>query len=131
MRWKRCAGCRILRPLETMQELHTPLHPVEALLVALIVVFDAVRVLAVSMVALLLTVAGWRHTPRREAPPAPPLVHPAAVMAHTAVEALQTRTVAQLRRHARSAGLPRALTRTGRRDDLLQALAGLEVAACS
>jgi hypothetical protein len=114
-----------------MQELHTPLHPVEALLVALIVVFDAVRVLAVSMVALLLTVAGWRHTPRREAPPAPPLVHPAAVMAHTAVEALQTRTVAQLRRHARSAGLPRALTRTGRRDDLLQALAGLEVAACS
>jgi hypothetical protein len=47
------------------------------------------------------------------------------------VEALQTRTVAELRRIARSAGLPRALTRTGRRDALLQALAGLEVAACS
>lgn len=108
----------------------TELHPVEALLVAVIVVFDAAVVLAVSLVALLLTVAGWRPTPRKAAPPAP-LVHPIALLAGTAVDALQPQTVAQLRRHARSAGLPRALSRNGRRDALLQALAGLEVAACS
>lgn len=113
-----------------MQELHTPLHPIEALLLAVLVVLDAVRVLAVSLVALLLTVAGWRPTPRRAAPPAP-IVHPVAELANTVIEALQTQTVAELRRRARSAGLPRALTRNGRRDALLQALAGLEVAACS
>lgn len=129
MRWKRCAGRRILRPLETMQELHTPLHPIEALLLAVLVVLDAVRVLAVSLVAVVLTVA-TRLTPRRAAPPAP-IVHPIALLASTAVDALQTQTVAELRRRARSAGLPRALTRNGRRDALLQALAGLEVAACS
>lgn len=108
----------------------TELHPVEALLVAVIVVFDAVRVLAVSLLSLVLTALRWRPTPRRAAPPVP-MVHPAAELAHTVVEALQTRTVAELRRRARSAGLPRALTRNGRRDALLQALAGLEVAACS
>jgi hypothetical protein len=127
MRWKRCAGCRILRP-RTMNR--TEVHPIEALLLAVLVVLDAVRVLAVSLVAVVLTVAGWRPTPRRAAPPAP-LVHPIALLASTAVDALQTQTVAQLRRHARSAGLPRAVARNGRRAALLEALAGLEVAACS
>jgi hypothetical protein len=43
----------------------TELHPIEALLVAVIVVFDAVRVLAVSLLALLLTVADEKPTSRR------------------------------------------------------------------
>jgi hypothetical protein len=118
-------------PPGIMQKLHNDLHPVEALLVAVIVVFDAAVVLAVSLVALVLTVMRWRTTPRRSAQPAPPMVHPLTALAHTAVEVLQPCTVAQLRSMARSAGLPRALTRNGRRDALLEALAALEVVAYS
>ena len=64
--------------------------------------------------------AGWR--PGALAPVAEPIA-----------EALVPLTVAELRRRARAAGLPRALSRSGRRADLLEALVALvalEGAAC-
>jgi L-aminopeptidase/D-esterase-like protein len=114
-------------------------HPIELALTAALVVAEALTVLVVALVALVLTVARWRPaapvTAATELPPvtpAPaPLQHPLTVVADALVATLEPLTVAQLRRLARSAGLPRAITRTGRRTDLLQALIGLEVAACS
>ncbi len=80
----------------------------------------------VPLVALLLTVAGWRPaalapaTAATVAAPEPPL----APVAEPIAEALVPLTVAELRRRARAAELPRALSRSGRRSDLLEALEG-------
>jgi hypothetical protein len=108
-------------------------HPLEVLAVGCWLTVEALAVVVAAVVALLLTLARWR--PAAAAPVAPPplapAVHPLAVVAAAAAEALEPLTVAQLRRRARGAGLPRCLSRTGRRADLLAALAGLEVAACS
>ncbi len=113
-------------PLMTMKNA----HPVELLLVAVLVTLEAAAVLLTALVPLVLAVARWSPAaPAPEAPP--PLAHPLAVLADGVVAQLQPLTVAQLRTRARSAGLPRGLARTGRRDALLQALAALEVAACS
>lgn len=106
-----------------------PAHPVELLLLAGLVALQATITLLVALAALLLTIARWRPAASAPAapaaPPAPPLQHPLLALA---VDGLQPLTVAQLRTRARAAGLPRSLTRNGRRTDLLHALAGLEVA---
>jgi hypothetical protein len=107
------------------------LHPVDALLLAAVVTLEAVAVLVVALVALVLAVARWRPAAPAAAAAAPPTPHPLSVVAEPVVEALQPLTVTELRRRARAAGLPRTLSRAGRRDALLYALAGLEVAACS
>lgn len=115
-----------------MQKLHNDAHPVELALIAVLAVVEAITVLVVAVVALLLTVAPITAT-SPVAPvtqPTPPAVHPLVVVAADAAAALEGNTVAQLRRMARAAGLPRALSRTGRRDALLNALVGLEL-ACS
>lgn len=83
-------------------------------------------------------------TPAAEAPAAPAgqvlaavaaeVITPAAeaitlaALAAEAAEALAPLPVKELRRRARAAGLPRSITRSGRRDALLPLLAGLEVA---
>ncbi len=119
------------------------------------------RLLVVPAVAALLVLAGWRPGPRAAAPqaqpvgaasaeplpaadaaepagPAEPLPQAPAVAMACAPEPvglepppLERLTVAQLRRLARVAGLPRSLTRSGRRADLLLALSGLEAATCN
>lgn len=138
-----------------MQKLHNELHPVELLLLAglalLWALWTVARVLLVPALALLLTLAGWRPTAaaaavtagteRAATAPQPPFTASTqtgltavqtpvtlADLAQQAAATLQPLTVAQLRQQARAAGLPRALTRSGRRDALLSALAGLEVA---
>jgi hypothetical protein len=108
-------------------------HPVELLLLAAVVTLEAFAVLLAALVAVLLTLARWRPAPPETAPapppaPAPPAVNPLQLVADAAVEALEPCTVAQLRHRARAAGLPRCLSHRGRRDALLEALAGLEVA---
>jgi L-aminopeptidase/D-esterase-like protein len=108
----------------------TEVHPVEALLLVVWLALEAAVVLLTAAMALLLTVARWR--PVATAPAAaPPQQHPITLLADALVATLEPLTVAQLRRLARAAGLPRSLTHTGRRDALLTALVGLEVAACS
>lgn len=119
-------------------------HPVELAAVAVLAlawaVWQIARLLLVPAAALLLVLAGWR--PARpgasEAPPAPiaaseaaaPLPPAAAVVLACAPEPvaiaappLERLTVAELRRLARAAGLPRSLSRSGRRAQLLEALA--------
>jgi hypothetical protein len=108
-----------------MQNLHNDLHPVEALLLVALVVAQAVVELAVALVALTTRTASAPAAP--PSPPAP-TVHPLQPVAESVIEDLAPLTVAQLRRRARDAGLPRCLSRGGRRDALLEALAGLEVA---
>ena len=111
----------------------------EVLLLALVAaaaVVDALalllRPLVAHSLALLLTLAGWRPTPSRPAPvplqlaPAPPgalLLPPAPAPAPEApTPQLEALTVAQLRKLARAAG-HRGLARSGRRQQLLEALA--------
>ena len=98
------------------------LHPVELALVALLALGWAAatiaRVLLVPLLALLLTMAGWRPEP-----PAAALEPAAPAPAPEAPEpALARLTVAALRRRARAAGLSRELCHRGRRADLLAAL---------
>jgi hypothetical protein len=106
------------------------LHPVEVLLLLLVAVLalEAAWVLAravlAPLVALLLTLAHWRAP----APPLAPLEHPLALMAAGIADALAGMPVREVRRRARAAGLPRQLSRSGRRAYLLEALVALEVA---
>lgn len=124
-----------------MQKLHNEPHPIEVLLLLAWLALEAAWTLACALVvpvlALALTAARWRPAEatitRSGEQPIPQLSEPEPpdrVMT-PAPAALQAQTVAQLRRLARAAGLPRTLSRTGRRADLLQALSGQEVAACS
>lgn len=113
-------------------------HPVEVLLLGAWLALEAAAVLLTALVALLLTLARWRPTSTAAAsgtdgtaPALPAPVTAGTATAPTAPPAAATiegLTVAQLRRLARSAGLPRALSRNGRRGQLLEALAVLEVA---
>jgi len=109
-----------------MQNLHNDLHPIEVMLLAALVIIEAVVELAVAVVAL--TTSRTAPAPVAPAPAPQPTVHPLQPVAESVIEALAPLTVAQLRRRARDAGLPRCLSRGGRRDALLEALAGLEVA---
>ncbi len=94
-------------------------EPVDLLLVLGLAVAEALATLLVAALALLLTLAGW--CPPR--PPAAPL-RPALAPRPPAplVAPLEALTVADLRRLARAAG-HRSLARSGRRAELLQALA--------
>jgi hypothetical protein len=122
-------------------------HPVELLLLAGLVVAESLLTLLVAAAALALLLARWR--PRASAAQAPataphtplpgPALAPAAVPATRTAPAavtqpgdplspdqvmpeLATLTVAQLRCLARELHLPRCLSHTGRRADLLLAL---------
>ncbi|MEB3275673.1 MAG: hypothetical protein VKM92_01790, partial [Cyanobacteriota bacterium] len=134
--WKRCRRGRTIHPLETMQKLHKEAHPVELAVIVALAVVEAITVLLVALLAVVLTLADRRPTAPEPAPgpaepaPAAPLQHPLALVAEALVAELEGHTVAQLRTMARQAGLPRVLSRSGRRADLLQALAAWEVAAC-
>jgi hypothetical protein len=59
---------------------HEP-HPIELLLAAAWVALEAAAVLLVALVAMLLTLAGWRPSQRQAPPPPPPLIHPLALVA--------------------------------------------------
>jgi hypothetical protein len=103
-------------------------HPIEALLLVVLLVVEALATLVAALVAL--QQCCRRETPQPAsaptaptAPPPPPTPHPLA-----ALSLAPAGTVAQLRHRARAAGLPPTLARSGRRDALLSALAGLEVA---
>lgn len=81
------------------------------------------RPLAVALVALVLTLAGWRPA---AAPAIAIAIEAPLAAAPVAIAAPARRlTVVELRALARAAGLPRSLTRNGRRADLLTAL-GME-----
>ncbi|MEY4358598.1 MAG: hypothetical protein RLZZ631_84 [Cyanobacteriota bacterium] len=87
---------------------------------------EAAATLAVALVALLLTVAGWRPSQaplsRPAAPVALPVVITPALLPAAAVDPLEALPVRELRSLARAAGLSQ-LGRSGRRADLLAALA--------
>ena len=113
-----------------------PADPVLLLILSAWLVIEAVSTLVIATAALLLTATGWRPGPDRPAAappvaPPPPVAMPAPVLAlppspeppaPAPVAPLEALPVAQLRRLARAAGLPQ-LGRSGRRADLLQALA--------
>ncbi len=85
------------------------------------------RAVLVPALALLLTAAGWRPAPSAprpmEAPTEPPASDPVPLPPALPAAPLGELTVAELRRVARAAGL-KTLARTGRRAELLVALAG-------
>ena len=110
----------------------------EVLMLALVAAATAVEAVALLLrplvahgLALLLTCAGWRPTPRRPAPvplqlapapQAPLLLPPAPAPAPEAPMAqLEALPVRELRKLARAAG-HRGLARSGRRQQLLEAL---------
>ena len=106
-----------------------------ALLLALVAAAATVEALALllrPLVALLLTLAGWRPTPSRPAPvplqlaSAPPDAQSIPAVTTAATEApraqLEALPVRELRVLARAAG-HRALARSGRRQQLLEVLA--------
>ncbi|GDX76254.1 hypothetical protein LBMAG41_13300 [Cyanobium sp.] len=88
-------------------------HPIEAAAICAVAVVRLIRAVAVPVVALALTVAGWRPAAVASVPA------PATVAPLVAVASLPVRELRQL---ARIAG-HRALARNGRRADLLAALA--------
>ena len=94
-----------------------PADPVLLCLAGAWLAAEALVILLVAALALLLTIAGWRPSqpPAVASPVAPTPVTPQA-------PALADRPVVELRRMARAAGLSR-LARSGRRAELLQALA--------
>lgn len=120
-------------------------HPIELMLVALIAACTAItwaiRTTLVPLVALVLTVAGWRPAaadpvvsaaPALEPIPAAPQVEPKPVItqpltaepvAPSGGALLPGLTVAQLRKQARAAGHTRAWCRTARKAELLEVLA--------
>ena len=108
----------------------TDAHPVELLLLGAWLALEAAAVLVVALVALLQAVA--RPTaaaiPTTGEATSPELGSPAVEQACAAeplaipAPPLEQLTVAQLRRLARQAGLPRSLSRSGRRAELLEAL---------
>ena len=129
VRWKRCAGCRVLRN-RTMNR--TEAHPIEVLLVVALLALEAAVTIAAALIALLLTVARWRpaaspnqvnadppareqESPERGMPPQAPMVHPLQALAAD-LQALSCRQLMAL------AGTRRKLPK--------QQLIGM-VAACS
>ena len=120
-------------------------EPVDLLLVAALAVAEALAVLAVAALALVLTLTRRGPAALPQAAPAEPMpaaAPPAAAtaaapaitladladLAEVAAAELEALPVAELRRRARAAGLPRSITRTGRRAALVPLLAGLDVA---
>jgi hypothetical protein len=110
-------------------------EPVDLLLLAVIATAEALAVLLAAVVALVLLLAGWRPAAPPAAAPLPPAPAPAATaplqlpaspdrvsVTTTPGDALAGLRVVELRALARAAGLPQ-LARSGRRAELLQALA--------
>lgn len=93
-------------------------HPIEIAAVGAIAAARLARAVLVPLVALVLVLAGYR--PATAAPAAPAAVAPVA--RDWAGRPLDCLTVRELRIQARAAGF-RALARSGRRADLLAALA--------
>jgi uncharacterized membrane protein YphA (DoxX/SURF4 family) len=102
-------------------------HPIEAAAIAAVAIGRLARAAAVPLVALALTVAGYRPAPAAPAavasaaPMVPDRTHVAGLPVAVATPAAAL-TVVQLRQLARAAG-HRALARSGRRADLLAVLA--------
>lgn len=134
----------------------TELHPVELLILAVLLVVEALAVVLVPLAALVLTLASYGRPwpPRRGSATSPSTTAPAVtVVAPTApaavvatapappavqqpqpapwtppvLEVLERCTVTELRRLARAQGLPRSLSRAGRRAELVPALAGAAI----
>jgi hypothetical protein len=93
-------------------------HPIELAAIATITAIKLARTVIVPVVALILTVAGWQPGQTAQ-------LQPAAAPATDWADGL---TVKQLRIRARIAGL-RSLARSGRRSDLIAALAIASVTA--
>ena len=93
------------------------IHPIDAAAIGTLAAVKLARTVFVPVVALILTVAGWQ--PGQTAQPQPASAPMAATRATDWADGL---TVKQLRAKARSAGL-RSLARSGRRSDLIAALA--------
>jgi len=96
-------------------------HPIEAAAVGSVALVRLARAVLVPCVALVLTVAGWQPSGTAAAAPMA-LAAPAPVARDWAGRPLDSLTVRELRLQARAAG-HRALARSGRRADLLAALA--------
>jgi hypothetical protein len=96
-------------------------HPIEAAAVGSVALVRLARAVLVPCVALVLTVAGWQ-TSGPGAVAATAQAAPAPVARDWAGRPLDSLTVRELRLQARAAG-HRALARSGRRADLLAALA--------
>lgn len=117
-----------------MRNSNTAEHPIEVALVLAWLVAEAlltVLVVGVALVVVLLAPVELHRAapaPAAPAPAAPPAEAPLAALAAACRSELEAVNVAQLRRRARAAGLPRPLTRSGRKSQLLDALASLEVA---
>ena len=94
-------------------------HPIELAAVAALLTLQAIRVLAVALAALVLTLTGYRPSKAPGAAPAP--IAPPAPR-RPAAGPLTALPVRELRHLARAAG-HRALARSGRRAELLLALA--------
>lgn len=93
---------------------------------------EAAATLTVALVALLLVLAGWRlsqaaaavaqaSVPCAESDPLPVVITPMPQPLAPAADPVAALTVAELRQHARAAGLAQ-LARSGRRAQLLEAL---------
>jgi hypothetical protein len=103
--------------------LAAPSDPVLLFIAAGWLAAEALAVLLIAALALLLTLAGWRP-----AGPAPALApSPSPAPSPAPVAALERLRVVELRVLARAAGFPR-LARSGRRAELLQALAAAPLA---
>lgn len=108
-------------------------HPIELAALAVLALgwalMTVARLLLVPALALLLVALGWRPAAPQPEPIAPLPQAPALALACApepvaiAAPPLERLTVAELRRLARVAGLPRTLSRSGRRAQLLEALA--------
>ena len=96
-------------------------HPIDSAAVGAVVLVRLARAVVVPCVALVLTIAGWRPSPAAAAAPAA-VVAPAPVACDWAGRPFDCLTVRELRLQARAAG-HRSLARSGRRADLLAALA--------
>jgi hypothetical protein len=110
-------------------------HPIEAAAVGSVALVRLARTVLVPCVALVMVLAGWQPpihrpwsgtaaaTPMALAAPAPAPADPSALVARDwAGRPLDCLTVRELRLQARAAG-HKALARSGRRADLLAALA--------
>jgi hypothetical protein len=104
-------------------------HPIDAAAIGTVALVRLARAVLVPLVALVLVLAGWQppiHRPWAGSAAAAPMAlaapAPGPVARDWAGRPLDSLTVRELRLQARAAGF-RALARSGRRADLLAALA--------
>jgi hypothetical protein len=105
------------------------LHPVEMLILGMMLLIESAAVVLVMMIALMMALANYcRPWPPSPTPMPAPAAEPVAPWLPPILQELEPLTVAELRRLARAAGLPRSLSRSGRRAELLPAVAGAAMA---